>query len=204
MIRIPDSCVPACLSLSACTDPCCFCVCPPPAALCLHLPLLLLCVPPCCPLPPGEYQGLCNKYVVFLIGTGVLWLLIFTTIVLRQRWLDLAKHKPWRIYTWMTSLGMVVFFVAFLVVVQRWMQGGWHGGWEAVGVAVGAGNGAAVAAGWELIAGDWRLVGLGRFGFACLRGLLTLASCLLASDFVACLLTCCLTDLLVVVVVGCR
>ncbi len=71
----------------------------------------------------GTYSPMCNRYVVFLIATAAIWLLTYVTIVLRQRWLDLANHKSWRIYTWLVSLALIVFTIGFLVGLQRILQG---------------------------------------------------------------------------------
>jgi hypothetical protein len=37
-----------------------------------------------------------------------------------------ANHKPWRLYRWGMVLGVVIFLVLFLVVVQRYLRGGYR------------------------------------------------------------------------------
>lgn len=71
---------------------------------------------------------LCNPYIIYFMGTMALGVVITTTVVLRDFWLDRANHKPWRIYRWGMSLLFVSFIVIFIVVFVMFVKGGWGKG----------------------------------------------------------------------------
>jgi len=70
-----------------------------------------------------KWPVLCNPYIIFLMGTLAMYIVIITTVVLRDYWLDRANHKPWRIYRWGITGLFVVFMVIFLVVFPMFVRG---------------------------------------------------------------------------------
>lgn len=60
---------------------------------------------------------------VFGFATSVIVLFGYMTVLLRHHWLELANHKPWRIYVWMSSLSLVVFAVFAFAVLQKGVTG---------------------------------------------------------------------------------
>ncbi|KAL6746905.1 1,3-beta-glucan synthase component-domain-containing protein [Haematococcus lacustris] len=78
-------------------------------------------------------QAVCNPYVIFFMATSAIWFMVWLTITLRAYWINLANHKPWRIYKWFVTLGLVVFIIVFFVGISRFMTGS---GFEAMLIVI--------------------------------------------------------------------
>ncbi|KAL6745812.1 1,3-beta-glucan synthase component-domain-containing protein [Haematococcus lacustris] len=78
-------------------------------------------------------QAVCNPYVIFFMATSTIWFMVWLTITLRAYWINLANHKPWRIYKWFVTLGLVVFIIVFFVGISRFMTGS---GFEAMLIVI--------------------------------------------------------------------
>ncbi|KAG1659988.1 hypothetical protein FOA52_009662 [Chlamydomonas sp. UWO 241] len=66
---------------------------------------------------------LANGYIVFAISSAMMAATVVVTVALRQHWMDLADHKPWRIYRWLLTLVLVGFMFTFLLGVKKLYTG---------------------------------------------------------------------------------
>ena len=71
----------------------------------------------------GVNSPLANEFVIFFMGSFAIGLLTILTVALRERWLGLANNKPWRIFRWALTLGLIAFFFVFLLGIKTLYTG---------------------------------------------------------------------------------
>lgn len=80
----------------------------------------------------SDNHPLANGYLVFFMGTVAVAFTVGATVVLQKHWLELAQHKPWRIYRWTLTIGIIAFFIIFLVLVSKYYNGGALNGFHTI------------------------------------------------------------------------